>query len=96
MTDPIGYHIPTAPDSVSGLFDSALALTSRLDLTEALQEFVETAWIIVGVGCEANKPSSDRLLRNTQSDTDTYGCKHIGNIVPRRAVQGDWEIVDTY
>lgn len=43
MTDPIGYHIPTAPDSVSGLFDSALALTSRLDLTEALQEFVETA-----------------------------------------------------
>lgn len=43
MTEPIGYHIPQAPESTTSLFDSALALTSRLDLREALQEFVEAA-----------------------------------------------------
>lgn len=43
MTEPIGYHIPRAPESTTSLFDSALALTSRLDLREALQEFVEAA-----------------------------------------------------
>ena len=43
MTSPIGYHIPQAPESTTSLFDSALALTSRLDLREALQEFVEAA-----------------------------------------------------
>lgn len=43
MTEPVGYHIPAAPQTTTSLFDSALALTSRLNLNEALQEFVEAA-----------------------------------------------------
>lgn len=48
MTDPIGYPIPHAADSDAGLFDSALSLTSRLDLRDALQEFVEAARRLTG------------------------------------------------
>lgn len=43
MTDPIGYPIIEQTGQTGGLFDSALALTSRLDITSALQEFVEAA-----------------------------------------------------
>lgn len=48
MTEPIGYPIPSTAASTDGLFDSALALTSRLDLKSALQEFVESARRLTG------------------------------------------------
>lgn len=48
MSDPVGYPIPERDQEDGGLFDSALALTSRLDITSALQEFVESARRLTG------------------------------------------------
>lgn len=48
MTDPIGYAITQNDEDHGGLFSSALALTSRLNITAALQEFVESARKLTG------------------------------------------------